>query len=224
MHFITNHDENSWNGTEFERYGAAVDAMAVLTYTLPGVPLIYNGQEIGLRRRLAFFEKDAIDWNGGIPRAIYPRLNALKASNSALDVGANPGKFLAFDTSTNAVLAFARFRGSDRVVVVLNGTASTTNGVVTAGGLAGMYRNAITNTLVKLRPQTYLPLAGWGYRVLTSDLAGGKTVVPTKLTASRLKISLRTGQSTRIAPVFTPREVTDTYLRWSSSEIGRAHV
>lgn len=217
MHFITNHDENSWNGTEFERYGAAVDAMAVLTYTLPGVPLIYNGQEIGLRRRLAFFEKDAIDWTAGVPRAIYPQLNKLKTDNSALDVGANPGKFLAFDTSTSALLAFARFNGSDRVVVVLNGTGTSTSGVVTAGGLAGTYRNAITNTLVKIRPQTYFPLGGWGYRVLTSDLAGAKTVLPTRLTVGRTKISLQRGQSTRVAPVFSPREVTDTYLRWTSS-------
>jgi len=63
MNFITNHDENSWNGTVEERMGEASKAMAVLTYTVPGMPLIYSGQEAGLDKRLLFFEKDEIDWS-----------------------------------------------------------------------------------------------------------------------------------------------------------------
>ncbi len=63
MFFTSNHDENSWNGTEFERMGDdAAETFAVLTYMLPGMPLIYSGQEVGLNRRLQFFEKDSIDW------------------------------------------------------------------------------------------------------------------------------------------------------------------
>ena len=62
MYFTSNHDENSWNGTEFERMGDAVSTFTVLTYVLPGMPLIYNGQEVGFNRRLEFFEKDNIDW------------------------------------------------------------------------------------------------------------------------------------------------------------------
>jgi len=52
MNFITNHDENSWNGTVKERMGDAAAAFAVLSYTLPGMPLIYSGQEVGLDKRL----------------------------------------------------------------------------------------------------------------------------------------------------------------------------
>lgn len=59
--FITNHDENSWNGTEFERMGKAWRACAVLTCTLPGAqPLIYTGQELGYNKRFEFFEKDPL--------------------------------------------------------------------------------------------------------------------------------------------------------------------
>ncbi|MBI1307585.1 MAG: alpha-amylase [Bacteroidetes bacterium] len=82
MNFITNHDENSWNGTEFERMGNAWRAMAVLSYALKGMPLIYTGQEIGLDRRLPFFEKDTIDWNvpvGDSYTGFYRDLNRLKA-------------------------------------------------------------------------------------------------------------------------------------------------
>jgi glycosidase len=55
LNFTSNHDENSWNGTEFERMGDAAPAMAALSYLVPGMPLIYNGQEVGFDRRLAFF-------------------------------------------------------------------------------------------------------------------------------------------------------------------------
>ena len=40
MTFTSDHDENSWNGTDRELYGDGADAMAVLAATLPGMPLI----------------------------------------------------------------------------------------------------------------------------------------------------------------------------------------
>ena len=61
MNFTTNHDENSWNGTTREKYGDGEKAFAVLSYTLPGMPLVYSGQEAGLNKRLQFFIKDTID-------------------------------------------------------------------------------------------------------------------------------------------------------------------
>ena len=57
MYFVTNHDENSWNGTIEERYGEAEKAFAVLAYTINGMPLIYSGQEYGNNNALEFFEK-----------------------------------------------------------------------------------------------------------------------------------------------------------------------
>ena len=63
MNFVSNHDQNSWAGTNLEMYGAALKQFTVLTYLLPGIPMIYNGDETGLSKRLEFFEKDAIDWS-----------------------------------------------------------------------------------------------------------------------------------------------------------------
>lgn len=60
MNMVTNHDLNSWEGTEYERYGKFLPAMTALTYVLPGMPLIYSGQEAALNRALEFFEKDCI--------------------------------------------------------------------------------------------------------------------------------------------------------------------
>ena len=47
MLFTSNHDENAWNGSEIERLGDGVEAFAVLTYSLTGIPMMYNGQETG---------------------------------------------------------------------------------------------------------------------------------------------------------------------------------
>lgn len=57
MNMVTNHDLNSWEGTEFDRLGNLTEAFAVLSYTLPGMPLIYTGQETGMNRAFEFFEK-----------------------------------------------------------------------------------------------------------------------------------------------------------------------
>ncbi|MEY3663783.1 MAG: hypothetical protein RI919_1299, partial [Actinomycetota bacterium] len=46
MLFVTNHDENSWTGSLKENFGTGAKTLAVLTFTVPGIPLIYNGQEV----------------------------------------------------------------------------------------------------------------------------------------------------------------------------------
>lgn len=82
MNFITNHDENSWNGTINERLGESWRAMAVLSYALRGMPLIYNGQEAGLNHRLSFFGKDEIKWDSEQAKeyfSFYKGLNKIKS-------------------------------------------------------------------------------------------------------------------------------------------------
>ncbi len=122
MLFITNHDENSWNGTVAERLGDAHKAIAVLTYTLPGMPLIYSGQEVGLNKRLLFFEKDEIDWNTNKSLIdFYTKLNNLKTNNSSLwnaQYGADLVKI-----ATNAddkIYAFVRKNDKNKVLTVVN--------------------------------------------------------------------------------------------------------
>jgi len=123
MNFITNHDENSWNGTEFERYKGGVQAFAILTYTLPGMPLIYSGQEIGLNRRLQFFEKDPIkNWSKNSTFAFYKKLNDLKHTHPALKAGNQGGdvKMFNYISSLKDVLMFSRAKEGKEIVVVLN--------------------------------------------------------------------------------------------------------
>jgi pullulanase/glycogen debranching enzyme len=97
LNFITNHDENTWNGTVFERMNDRWKAMAVLSYMIKGIPLNYSGQEVGLDHRLPFFEKDTIDWNTENAKEFtqfYKQLNDLKTDLNAFtksEVNANDG-------------------------------------------------------------------------------------------------------------------------------------
>ena len=116
--FTSNHDENSWSGTEFERMGEATDVMAVLCYTLPGSqPLIYTGQEVGWNRRFQFFEKDDSPlWESNRYTALYRGLDSLRHAHPALSSGERGGKFEVLSTA-DSTLVFTRTLPGDTVRV-----------------------------------------------------------------------------------------------------------
>lgn len=119
MRFTSNHDYNSWHGTDAELYGEAAQALAVLTFTLPGMPLIYNGQESGLAKRLAFFEKDPIDWQDHALTGFYQQLIALRHRHPALAAGRH-GAPVALLEAPADVVAFERRLADDVVRVAVN--------------------------------------------------------------------------------------------------------
>jgi len=171
LNFITNHDENSWNGTVQEDYGKAENAMAVLTYTLPGMPLVYNGQEVGLDRRLQFFEKDPIDWasyssSGKSRTAMYTALNSIKLNNPALWAGPAGGTIKFLETDSYNVMAFDRTKGTNRVLTVINLTG--TRQVVTIPTTSGSYYALGATKATKVGKSLKLTLAGHGYAVYSS--------------------------------------------------------
>ena len=122
--FTSNHDENSWAGTEFERMGAAARVMALLTFTLPkGQPLIYTGQEIGYDHRFAFFEKDPVpQWVENDLTGFYRQLIRLRHDHEALAAGERGGKTVWMEAGTlpEGVVGFTRRKGADEVLVVAN--------------------------------------------------------------------------------------------------------
>jgi len=122
MNFITNHDENSWNGTEFERMGSAVKTMAALTFVLDGMPLIYTGQEVGFNRRLEFFEKDQVDWIDSLGMTdFYKKLTALKKAASVLDAGEKGADiFRVTTTADSSVFAFVRENEAQKLFAIFN--------------------------------------------------------------------------------------------------------
>lgn len=121
MNMITNHDLNSWEGTEFDRYGDAVKTFAVLSYTLPGIPMMYTGQEVGNRRAFEFFEHDQTpDYTPNEYTAFYKRLNELKHTQSALDAGIAGGRMIRLVTENPDIYAFTRTTADSEVVVIAN--------------------------------------------------------------------------------------------------------
>jgi glycosidase len=124
MLFTNNHDWNSWQGSDPELYGPAYQVMAVLTATLPGMPLVYSGQEAGLSKRLEFFEKDPIDWKNYPLAPFYTRLLKLKKDNPALGNGQYGAPLDILDAANDKVFAFRRAQGANVVTVVANLSAA----------------------------------------------------------------------------------------------------
>ena len=138
--FTSNHDENSWAGTEFERMGDAAELMAALTFTLPqGQPLIYTGQEVGFDHRFLFFEKDPItSWEENDYTAMYRELCRLRHTRPALRPG-KEGSVEYLDAFSNGarvndkVLAFKRMNAGDTLTFIANLSAEPVNAVVNDG-------------------------------------------------------------------------------------------
>jgi glycosidase len=119
MRFTTNHDKNAWDKPAVGRYGLdGLKLATVLVNMLPGVPLIYTGEEVANDRRLSLFEKVDVDWSR--PRVmedLYRRLFALRKNHKALSRG---DMVRVPADSAGTAFAFFRVAGNDRLLVVLN--------------------------------------------------------------------------------------------------------
>lgn len=120
MNFTSNHDENSWNGTEFERMGAASDAFAAFTYVVPGMPLIYTGQEFANNHRLEFFEKDCIERNHTHHFAMYQDLNRARKQNTALFSPEMGAPMVRIECDNENIFACARQLNDNTVLGIFN--------------------------------------------------------------------------------------------------------
>ena len=145
--FTSNHDENTWNGTEYEKYGEIAKPLAVFSVTWNGVPLLYNGQELPLRtKRLEFFEKDPIPWTGNNELAdFYKTLLNLKSNNPALRGGdSSVTTYMLQTTADDKVFAYLRKNGNDEVLTVLNMSKSPVNFTVNDQNLRGSFTEIFT--------------------------------------------------------------------------------
>lgn len=121
MNFVTNHDENSWNGTIKERMGDASEVMLALSYCAPGMPLIYSGQEYDMNKRLLFFEKDTISKIKGKVWPLLVKLGELKNNNKALSGGKNAASYNRILSSDHKnILIFSREKDGDKITFMAN--------------------------------------------------------------------------------------------------------
>lgn len=164
--FTSNHDENSWNGSEFEKYGDAAMPLAVFSSTWPGIPLVYSGQEIPNKKRLKFFDKDAIDWSGALElQDFYRRLLTLHLEHRALD---SRSDLFPLHTSADAtVLAFLRKAGGEEVMVLLNLTDHATRFTLLDNWVEGNYAEIFSGAERALPADNNFELKAWDYLVYT---------------------------------------------------------
>jgi hypothetical protein len=165
LFFTSNHDENSWNGTEFEKYGDACRAFAVFTQTMyQSIPLIYNGQEDMNRKRLKFFVKDTIPWEGEMDLApFYKTLLELRKTNAALSADGAFKKLSS--TADSAVYAYQREKDGQKVVVILNLSKQPQQFNITAASIAGEPLNVFLGAKEKIGAAHRFSLEPWGYLV-----------------------------------------------------------
>lgn len=164
MNFITNHDENTWNGTEFERMDKAVEVMALLTYTVPGMPMIYSGQEIGQTKRLKFFEKDPIKWEESRWENTYQILNELKKTNQVLWNGTSGGEMKIIRSKSEGIFAFSRNNEEEELIILANLSDRSDSTYLPDKYSVRSYNNVFTrekvnvNRAIILEPYKYLVL------------------------------------------------------------------
>jgi len=166
MQFTSNHDENSWNGTEFERLGEAAETFAVLSFLVPGMPLLYSGQEAGLNKRLLFFEKDEIEWHDHPFTELYTKLITLKKNNRALFNGKKGSELLELISSDSVhTFAFTREVDEDKILAVFNLSGKKSSFSLNGNDLIGTYKNYFTGNIETFEETENFELEPWEYRV-----------------------------------------------------------
>jgi glycosidase len=159
--------ENSWNGTEYDRMGDAALAMAAFTFTVPGMPLIYSGQESAMNKRLRFFDKDTIDWDSYKLEKFYTTLIELKKKNKALWNGDFGGKLTRVHSDLDhAVYAFVREKDDKKVLCIFNLSPDHQSFTLHGTDFPGHYKDIFRKSNVDLKEGTTVNLKGWDYLIL----------------------------------------------------------
>lgn len=166
LRFMTNHDENSWNGTIDEKMGDAQKAFAAYLFTIPGVPLLYNGQEADLDKRLEFFKRDPIVWKETELLPFYTKLVHLRTSHPALRHGAEGGSYEVLKTNRKKVIAYRRAKGNNEVLTILNMSKKPVKVALKDAVVSGTWTDIFTEGGVEIARGQMMKIEPWGYMVL----------------------------------------------------------
>lgn len=165
--FTSNHDENTWNGTEFEKYGDAADAFAVFSFTWNGIPLIYSGQEMPNLKRLAFFDKDVIEWNGVYAKHdFYRTLLHLHKNHPALRAGDPAAATHIINTNANdRLLVYLRKNGDAEVLTIINFSRFVIECIIQDEKVNGTFNNVFTGDEAEIKTGSKFMMDPWTYLV-----------------------------------------------------------
>lgn len=166
--YVSNHDTNAWEGTMYEAFGDALEATIVLSFVGEGFSMVYNGQEAGNDKRLAFFEKDPIVWREDPIGDLYKQLIALKQGNSALWNGAYGARMIHVpNDQPTEVFSFVRQNSDEKVFVVINFSDESKTVTFKEALFHGDYTEFFTGEKTTLNDLSTLKIPAWGYKVFT---------------------------------------------------------
>ncbi len=165
MYFTSNHDENSWNKSDFGTFpGMKHGAFAVFTQTMRNsLPLIYSGQEEPVLRAIKFFDKDNIGFGRYGRAKFYKTLLNLRRSNPALATDAMFRRVVAGDTT--ALYSYVREKEGHKILVILNLSAKEQSVSIKDPSLAGNPYNVFLYLNEPVNPGHSFNLEPWGYVV-----------------------------------------------------------
>lgn len=165
--YLTNHDINSHENTEFTRFGANVLPMTVFYFTIYDLPLIYNGQEVGMNKMMSLFNYDPVLWEpkNKIFNSLFEKLTYLRRTHPALESGKNRGSLKFIETSHPKVLAYSRTRGQDEIVVVLNFGSVASKFFWTGAVPSGTYTELLSDQETQFSKAEGLILMEKGYSI-----------------------------------------------------------
>ncbi|MDB5200090.1 MAG: 1,4-alpha-glucan branching protein [Chitinophagaceae bacterium] len=172
-YFTSNHDENSWNGTEYEKYGEAAKAFAVFSCTWNGIPMIYSGQELPNNKRLLFFDKDVIEWKQPCElNDFYKTLLHLRKTNTALRAAdSNVVTYKVETSNDDKIFAFVRKNDADEVLVILNLSAENISFQILNDIINGRFKNVFDKDVIDLSEKQHIELQPWDYLVYEKEKA-----------------------------------------------------
>lgn len=163
VRYLTNHDVNSSDGTALDLFGGKTGSMAafVVVAYMKGVPMIYNGQEVGMSTRLVFpFTGSTVNWslNPGMTTE-YKKIISFRNNSTAI----RRGTLTSYNNSD--ICAFTKISGTETVFVVSNLRNSTINFTLPSAVAGSVWKDAFAGTSVSLNTQ--LTLSPYSYQVLT---------------------------------------------------------
>jgi glycosidase len=175
MTFTDNHDKNAWEGTMYELLGDGLEAAIGLSFIGEGIPLIYNGQEAGLDKRLAFFARDPIEWREHQLGPLFKQLIQLKKDHRVLWNAPWGATMIRLPNNHESeVLSFVRMDGNERVLAYFNFCDGARVLRFTEESLyVGKYRDGLTGAEIELSAGEGVNVGPWGWRVLVLASPGG---------------------------------------------------
>ena len=170
MTFVSNHDKNAWDGTQYEQFGECLQAAIVLSVLGEGMPLIHNGQEAGESKRLAFFERDPIDWQDHYIGELYAQLIAIKKHYTALHNGEYGATMLqVVNDAMDSVFSFVRRDQQASIMVIINFSSELKTFTLDSDLASGQWTERLVEDKgIRITFDQALTQKPWGYRIFVN--------------------------------------------------------